>query len=89
VLSDGTLKYVYGVGLDYAADTAGYLQVYHTDGLGSIRAVGDGSGTLTQTYQTDPFGGVTQAQGSSAQPSVRRPAARLRELVTTTCSSAN
>ena len=52
VLSDGTLKYVYDLGLTYAVDSAGNVQVYHTDGLGSVRAITDGSSTLIQTYQT-------------------------------------
>ncbi len=44
------------------------IQADHTDGLGSVRAITDGSGNLIQTYQTDPFGVPTQAQGSSTQP---------------------
>ena len=68
VLTDGTLKYVYGLGLTYAVDTSGTVQVYHTDGLGSVRAITDGTGTLIQTYQTDEFGVPTQTQGSSSQP---------------------
>lgn len=43
VLTDGTLKYVYGLGLAYAVDTSGNLQIYHTDGLGSVRAITNGS----------------------------------------------
>ena len=68
VLTDGTLKYVYGLSLAYAVDSAGNVQVYHADGLGSVRAITDGTGTLTQTYQTDPFGVPTQVQGTSTQP---------------------
>ncbi len=68
VLTDGTLKYVYGLGLAFAVDTAGNVQVYHADGLGSVRAITDGAGTLIQTYQTYPFGVPTQTQGSSTQP---------------------
>jgi RHS repeat-associated protein len=49
-------------------DGAGNLQVYHTDGLGSIRASTNGAGAVTQTYTTDAFGVPTQTQGTSAQP---------------------
>ena len=68
VLSDGTYTYVYGVGLAYAADGSGNLQVYHTVGLGSVRAISDNSGNVIQTYQTDAFGTPTRVQGTSAQP---------------------
>lgn len=68
VLTDGTFKYVYGLGLAYAVDGSGNVQVYHTDGLGSIRAITNGSGTLIQTYQTDEFGIPTSSQGASSQP---------------------
>ncbi|HVB97302.1 MAG TPA: hypothetical protein VNG11_06185, partial [Chloroflexota bacterium] len=68
VLTDGTYTYVYGVGLAYAADANGNLQVYHTDGLGSVRAISDNNGNVIQTYQTDPFGVPTQVQGTSTQP---------------------
>ncbi len=68
VLTDGTLKYVDGLSLAYAGDSSGTVQVYHADGLSSVRALTDGSGTVIQTYQTDPFGVPTQTQGSSTQP---------------------
>ncbi|MGH2410875.1 MAG: RHS repeat-associated core domain-containing protein, partial [Chloroflexota bacterium] len=68
VLTDGTFKYVYGLGLAYAVDGSGNVQVYHTDGLGSVRAITNGSGTLIQTYQTDEFGIPTQSSGTSTQP---------------------
>ena len=42
VLTDGTLKYVWGNGLAYATDSSGNIQnVYHDDGLGSVRAITD------------------------------------------------
>ena len=68
VLADGTYTYVYGVGLAYAADGKDNLQVFHTDGLGSVRALTDNNGDVIQTYQTDPFGVPTAVQGTSAQP---------------------
>jgi RHS repeat-associated protein len=68
VLTDGTLKYVFGLGLTYAVDRSGTVQVYHVDGLGSVRVLTDGNGNVIQIYQTDAFGNPTQTQGSSTQP---------------------
>jgi len=69
LLSDGARKYVYGpAGLAYAVDSSNNVTVYHTDGLGSVRALTNGSGTLLQTYQTNAFGNVTQSQGTVSQP---------------------
>jgi hypothetical protein len=48
VLDDGTRKYVWGLRLAYAVSGSS-IEVYHTDGLGSVRAITDGSGNVTQT----------------------------------------
>ncbi len=55
VLSDGARKYVYGLGLAYTVDTSNNVQVYQIDGLGSVRALTDSSGSVVQTYLTDAF----------------------------------
>jgi RHS repeat-associated protein len=68
LLSDGTRNYVYGLGLAFSVDTSGNLAVYHTDGLGSVRALTDPNGNLVQTYQADEFGVPALVQGTSAQP---------------------
>ncbi len=68
VLEDGTLRYVWGVGLAYAVDGSGNVQVYHPDGLGSVRAITDASASVVETYQTDEFGVSAQSQGSVSQP---------------------
>ncbi len=68
VLTDGTLTYVYGLGLAYTVDGAGNVQVMHTDGLGSVRALTDGSGNVTHTFATDEFGNPTLTQGTSTEP---------------------
>ncbi|HEY1296589.1 MAG TPA: RHS repeat-associated core domain-containing protein, partial [Chloroflexota bacterium] len=61
-------KYVWGAtGLAYSVDTNNAVLVSHTDGLGSIRALTDVSGTLVQTYRTDAYGVPTQTQGSATQ----------------------
>ncbi|MBI4492852.1 MAG: hypothetical protein HY690_08685, partial [Chloroflexi bacterium] len=71
VLDDGTRKYVWGLGLAYAVDNAGNVEVYHEDGLGSVRAITDASAQVVQTYQSDEFGvaSLTQvAPGVQSQP---------------------
>jgi RHS repeat-associated protein len=69
VLTDGTLKYVWGNGLAYATNTSGAVRnVYHTDGLGSVRAITDATGNVSQTYQTDEFGVPSLTQGTNPQP---------------------
>lgn len=59
---------VWGLNLAYAVDGAGTAEVYHTDGLGSVRAVTDAAGKVVQTYQTDEFGVPTQTYGARVQP---------------------
>jgi RHS repeat-associated protein len=67
LLDDGTRKYVYGLGLAYAV-SGSTIEVYHTDGLGSVRALTDAAGQVTATYRTDEFGVPTATTGSSGQP---------------------
>jgi RHS repeat-associated protein len=66
-IDDGTRKYVYGLGLAYAA-TGSAVEVYHTDGQGSVRAITDVSGSLIASYRTDEWGISTASSGISAQP---------------------
>jgi RHS repeat-associated protein len=66
-LDDGTRKYVYGLGLAYAV-SGSTLEVYHTDRLGSVRAITNGTGVVTAAYRTDEFGISTATSGSSSQP---------------------
>jgi len=68
VQTDGTLTYVYGLGLTYTVDVSGTLQVLHTDGLGSVRPITDGSGNLIQTFQSDEFGNPALVQGNNTVP---------------------
>ncbi|MDQ5826392.1 MAG: DUF6531 domain-containing protein [Chloroflexota bacterium] len=68
LLEDGRRKYVWGLDLVYAAEGNGTLEVYHTDGLGSVRAVTYPNGNVTQNYRTDAFGVVVKRQGTSNQP---------------------
>jgi YD repeat-containing protein len=58
LLDDGTRKYIWGAsGLAYTVDkSTAAVQVYHADGLGSVRAITDSAGSVVQTYRTDEFG---------------------------------
>ncbi|MCC6179564.1 MAG: RHS repeat protein [Chloroflexi bacterium] len=67
VLEDGARRYVWGRGLAYVVEGTAAL-VYHTDGLGSVRAITDSARAVVQTYQSDEFGAPISALGSSAQP---------------------
>ena len=44
------------------------LQVYHTDGLGSVRAISDGLGSVIEAYRTNEFGVSYEQRGKGAQP---------------------
>jgi RHS repeat-associated protein len=69
LLDDGARKYVWGAGLAYSVDkSTAAVQVYHTDGLGSVRAITDSAANVVQTYQTDEFGFPLMTRGTSAQP---------------------
>jgi len=57
-----------GWSLAYTVDTSGAAQVLHTDGLGSVRAITDSSGSIVQTYQSDEFGIPLLTQGTSPEP---------------------
>lgn len=63
-LSNGTNTYLYGVGI--IAQTNGSSADYLMgDALGSVRQLSDQSGAITYARAFDPFGVVTQTQGSS------------------------
>jgi RHS repeat-associated protein len=60
-----TLEYVYGS--DLIAQVNGSTPVYyHADGLGSTRAMTDGTGASTDQYTYDTFGTVRTHSGTSA-----------------------
>ena len=68
LLEDGERKYVWGLGLAYAVDSSGGTIVYHTDGLGSVRALSDSSGLVVQVYRYDEYGMALVSEGSIDQP---------------------
>ena len=60
-----TTYYIYGHDLLYTIDGAGAPHYQHTDTLGSVVAITDGSGNVEQTYDYDIFGQIRSATGSS------------------------
>ena len=77
VLSDGVRTYVYGLGLAYSVDDSNNVAVYHTDGLGSVRALTDGSGNVVQTYLTEALGAIVAQTSVNAPPYVAATASAL------------
>jgi RHS repeat-associated protein len=67
MIDDGTRKYVYGLGLAYAVNGSA-LDVYHTDRLGSVRALTNSAGTVTAAYRSDEYGLSAASYGTSSQP---------------------
>lgn len=67
VVDDGARKYVHGMGLAYSI-AGSTLEVYHVDRLGSVRLLTDGTGAVTATYRSDPWGSTISTTGSSSQP---------------------
>ena len=68
ILNAGATASANAAGMTITTD--GGLEIYHTDGLGSVRALTDLSGAVAQTYQTDEFGVPVPAgtTGASLQP---------------------
>ena len=66
-IADGTRKYVYGLGLTYAA-SGGSIEIVHPDRLGSVHSVTDATGAVTATYAYDEWGLPMGSTGSSNLP---------------------
>jgi RHS repeat-associated protein len=69
LLSDGTAQYIYGPGgtlLEQVQGSTPYY--YHTDRLGNVRALTNGSGTVQNTDTYDAYGATTTSTGSVANP---------------------
>ncbi|MBU2540802.1 MAG: hypothetical protein KJ593_02770 [Candidatus Omnitrophica bacterium] len=71
---DGTntlqAKYLHGPGIDEPLniERGGQTYWYHVDGLGSITALTDDTGTVVQTYLYDSFGNIKAETGSLINP---------------------
>ena len=64
VLSDGELSHVYGHGLISQTTSSGQQTSVLADGLGSMVALTDGSGTVTARYRYDGFGALRASSGT-------------------------
>jgi RHS repeat-associated protein len=67
VLSDGTDRYLYGMGR-IAQQTPNGLQYFLPDALGSARQLADPSGGIILAQSFDPYGGLLSSQGAAASP---------------------
>jgi RHS repeat-associated protein len=61
-------RFVHGLGLISAEDARGELNVFHWDHLGNILAVTDAQGNIIDKYMFDPYGQITNRQGTSDNP---------------------
>jgi RHS repeat-associated protein len=70
LLQDNTASYIYGPGglLIEQITAGGTPYYYHTDRLGSVRALTNGSGTVVNTTDYDAYGQPTSTSGSVANP---------------------
>ena len=60
-----TRKYVLGAqGLAYMASSLGNVDIFHTDRLGSVRALSDVTAQVVEIYQTDEYGVPIDTEGS-------------------------
>jgi RHS repeat-associated protein len=60
--------YVYGLGLISRIAPDGSTHYYHYDSRGSIIALTDATGTITDKYAYDPFGKLANSQGTTLNP---------------------
>jgi RHS repeat-associated protein/uncharacterized repeat protein (TIGR01451 family) len=61
-------RYLYGNDLTTQINQAGTATFYHTDGLGSTRALSNLPGQRTDAYSYDVFGAVRLHTGTASQP---------------------
>lgn len=67
-VSGSTNRYVYGSDLISQLDSTAAISFYHTDGLGSTRALSSAAGQRTNSYSYDVFGAQRAQTGGSSQP---------------------
>jgi len=64
-----TRKYVWGAGgLAYMVSSLETVDVYHSDGLGSVRALSESTAQVVETYQTDEYRVATATAVWRRQP---------------------
>ena len=67
MLSDGAASYIQGGGL-ISERRGSTSKFYHSDALGTTRAITNGSGTTTDSLDTDGFGMTVTGSGSTPTP---------------------
>jgi RHS repeat-associated protein len=67
VLSDGTDRYLYGMGR-IAQQTPNGLLYFLPDALGTVRQLADPSGGIIFAQSFDPYGNLLSSQGAAASP---------------------
>jgi YD repeat-containing protein len=72
VLDDGTFKYVYGLGRIAEVGPGTTTHYYLPDGLGSVMALANSSGTVVNTYEYDVFGAIRHRPAAKPIPSLLR-----------------
>src|SRR5262249_30021849 len=68
---DTLVKYTYGVDL-VAQERAGETSFFHTDGLGSTRALTDANGAVTDRYSYQAYGDLLAQSGGTANSHLYR-----------------
>ena len=69
LLQDGTASYIYGPnGMPIEEVTGASAYYYHTDQLGSVRALSDAAGTKVASYSYDPYGVPLSVGGAVYNP---------------------
>lgn len=68
VLQDGAASYTTGAMGLLSENRGGSSKFYHTDALGSVRALSNTSGSITDTRTTDAFGNGIATSGSTNTP---------------------
>jgi RHS repeat-associated protein len=68
VLSDGAASFVRGASGLISENRGGTSKFYHADALGSVKALTNTSGVVTDARSTDAFGMVVTSSGSTPTP---------------------
>jgi RHS repeat-associated protein len=68
VLSDGAASFVRGASGLVSENRGGTSKFYHADALGSVKALTNASGAVTDAKSTDAFGLVVTSSGSTPTP---------------------
>lgn len=67
-IGTASTSYVYGGDLLAQSDPSGRTAYYHADGLGSVRAMSDGEGAISDRFSYDAFGRTRLREGLTRNP---------------------